>query len=99
MNLIFQTPSSYDDCRRIADNDIEWRLASSADDSWTRKDLHSTSTSTTVSDLEPAHYVVRLIVENEGGITATSAEVNLDFGMKFSSPHVHQDSITVDVGV
>ena len=78
----FQTPQSYDDCRKIADNDIDWkRLASSDSDSWESDDLGPTSTSATVPDLEPAHYVVRLVVENEGGITTTSQEVMLELGM------------------
>ena len=33
-----------------------------------------------VQGLVPARYVVRLIVENEGGITATSEEVTEKFG-------------------
>ena len=41
-------------------------------------------------DLEPAHYVVRLVVENEGGITTTSGEVILEFGMD-------QENVTVGV--
>ena len=91
MASTFQTPQSYDDCRKIAGSDIGWkRLASSYSDSWESDDLGPTSTSATVPDLEPAHYVVRLVVENEGGITTTSEEVVLEFGMD-------QQSVTVGV--
>ena len=77
-----QTPQSYDDCREIDDHDIEWkRLASSGSDSWESNDLGADSTSATVPDLEPARYLVRLRVRNEGGITTTSEEVTLEFGM------------------
>ena len=41
-------------------------------------------------DLDPARYLVRLRVRNEGGITTTSEEVTLEFGMD-------QQSATVDV--
>ena len=90
MTSTFQTPQSHDDCRKIADNDIEWRLASSVSGSWESDDLQATSTSATVPDLEPARYEVRLRVENEGGIITTSEEATLEFGM-------YQQSVTVDV--
>ena len=90
MTSIFQAPGLYADCRKIDDNDIEWRLALSGSRSWESDDLGATSTSATVRGLEPARYLVRLIVENEGGITTTSEEVTLEFGMD-------QQSVTVDV--
>ena len=89
--MTLQAPQSYDDCRKINDNDIEWkRLASSGSSSWERDDLGATSTSATVRGLEPARYVVRLIVENEGGITTRSEEVTVGLGMD-------QQSVTVAV--
>ena len=80
--LCMQAPQSYDDCREIDDNDIEWkRLASSGSDNWKSDDLGADSTSATVPDLEPARYVVRVRVRNAGDITTTSEEVTLEFGM------------------
>ena len=91
MISIFQTPRSYDDCRKIDDNDIQWkRLISSGSGSWNTNDLEVTRTSATVPDLEPARYAVRLRVRNKGGIATTSEEVTFEFGMD-------QQSVTVDV--
>ena len=69
MTLMFQTAQSYDDCRKVENNEIEWRLAWSGSDSWESDDLGAVSTSAAVSDLEPGRYEVRLRVGNEGGIT------------------------------
>ena len=90
MTLMFQTLQSYNDCRKVENNEIEWRLASSGSDSWESDNLGAASTSATVSDLEPGRYEVRLRVKNEGGITTTSEAVTLKFGMD-------QQSVTVDV--
>ena len=91
MTSTFQTPQSYDDCRKIGVNKLEWkRLASGGSDSWESDYVGAASTSATVRGLESARYEVRLTVRNEGGITITSEEVTLEFGMD-------QQSVTVDV--